>query len=94
MNTFREKEDESGTGTCKKDPHVDQGLGRFPGSYAGNHEVFGQEGQLMKKKIIYAGIASLIFIPAISMAEEVEDQKIKTLDEVVVTATKTEETRK
>ena len=94
MNTFREKEDESGTGTCEKDPHVDQGLGRFPGSYAGNHEVFGQEEQLMKKKFIYAGIASLIFIPAISMAGEVEDQKIKTLDEVVVTATKTEETRK
>ena len=35
-----------------------------------------------------------MIFPAISMAEEMEEQTIKTLDEVVVTATKTEETRK
>jgi len=48
----------------------------------------------MKKKFLYSAVAVLIIFPAITTAEEVEEQKIKTLDEVVVTATKTEETRK
>jgi outer membrane cobalamin receptor len=48
----------------------------------------------MNKKILYSTVAALMIFPAISMAEETEEQKIKTLDEVVVTATKTEETRK
>ncbi len=49
----------------------------------------------MNKKILYSTIAALMIFPVISMAEEKSDQeKIKTLDEVVVTATKTEETRK
>jgi outer membrane cobalamin receptor len=48
----------------------------------------------MNKKVLYSTVAALMIFPAISIAEEMEDQKIKTLDEVVVTATKTEETRK
>jgi outer membrane cobalamin receptor len=48
----------------------------------------------MNKKILYSTVAALMIFPAIALAEEIEEQKIKTLDEVVVTATKTEETRK
>ena len=48
----------------------------------------------MKKKTFFAAIAALIFFPAVLMAGEVEDNKMNTLDEVVVTATKIEETRK
>ena len=48
----------------------------------------------MNKKIFYSTVAALMIFPAISMGEEPEEEKIKTLDEVVVTATKTEETRK
>jgi outer membrane cobalamin receptor len=48
----------------------------------------------MKKKIIHASVAALLLFPFLSNAQEAEETKIKTLDEVVVTATKTEETRK
>ena len=48
----------------------------------------------MRKKFFYSALAALMIVPAISMAEEPEKQKIKTLDEVVVSATKVEETRK
>ena len=49
----------------------------------------------MNKSVLYSTVAALMIFPAMSMAEEESDQeKIKTLDEVVVTATKTEETRK
>jgi len=49
----------------------------------------------MNKRIFYSTVAALMIFPAISMAEEESDQeKIKTLDEVVVTATKIKETRK
>ena len=47
----------------------------------------------MRNKSLYASIAALMLIPAIGAADEAEDKKMKTLDEVVVTATKTEETR-
>jgi hypothetical protein len=46
----------------------------------------------MNKKFLYYVVAALMISPAISMAEETDEQKIKTLDAVVVTATKTEET--
>ncbi|MFC1843591.1 TonB-dependent receptor [Thermodesulfobacteriota bacterium] len=42
----------------------------------------------MKKKIFYSTVAALMIFPAMLMAEEPEEQKIKTLDEVVVTATR------
>jgi len=47
----------------------------------------------MTKKTLYATVAALMIFPAVSAAAETEDSKIKTLDEVVVTATKTAETR-
>ncbi|MFC1837310.1 TonB-dependent receptor plug domain-containing protein, partial [Thermodesulfobacteriota bacterium] len=47
----------------------------------------------MKKKIFYATVAGLIILPALAAAEESEDT-MKTLDEVVVSATKLEETRR
>jgi vitamin B12 transporter len=43
----------------------------------------------MRKKLFNSAIAALMIVPAISMAEESEEHKIKTLDEVVVTATRT-----
>ena len=46
----------------------------------------------MNKKILYLTVAALMIFPAIAMAEETEEGKIKTLDEVVVTATRTEST--
>ncbi len=49
---------------------------------------FRQEEQLMKKRILYSTVAALMVLPAISMAAETEENKIKTLDEVVVTATR------
>lgn len=42
----------------------------------------------MRKKILYSTVAALMIFPSMLMAEESEDQKIKTLDEVVVTATR------
>ena len=42
----------------------------------------------MNKTILYSTVAALMIFPAISMAEEMEEQTIKTLDEVVVTATR------
>jgi len=42
----------------------------------------------MKKRILYSTVAALMIFPAISMAEESEQNKITTLDEVVVTATR------
>lgn len=48
----------------------------------------------MKKRIIYSTVAALMIFPCFAMADEAEQEKMKTLDEVVVTATKTEETRK
>jgi len=42
----------------------------------------------MGKNILYSTVAVLMIFPSILMAEESEDQKIKTLDEVVVTATR------
>jgi iron complex outermembrane receptor protein len=42
----------------------------------------------MYKKFLYSTIVTLMIFPAIPMAEEVEEQKIKTLDEVVVTASR------
>jgi len=46
----------------------------------------------MRKKLLYSTIAALMIFPAISIAEENEEEKIKTLDEVVVTATRTSTT--
>ena len=46
----------------------------------------------MNKKILYSIVAALMIFPSIALAEETEEQKIKTLDEVVVTATRTETT--
>ena len=46
----------------------------------------------MNKNVLYSTVAALMIFPAISMAEEIEEQTIKTLDEVVVTATRTETT--
>jgi len=48
----------------------------------------------MKKRILYSTAAVLMIFPCFAMADEAEQEKMKTLDEVVVTATKTEETRK
>jgi iron complex outermembrane receptor protein len=48
----------------------------------------------MNKKIFYSSVAALLIFPALSLADEPEEEKIKTLDEVVVTATKIEETRR
>ena len=42
----------------------------------------------MNKKILYSTLAALMIFPAIALAEEIEEEKIKTLDEVVVTATR------
>ena len=42
----------------------------------------------MKKRIFYAALAALLILPAVSMAEETETDKIKTLGEVVITATR------
>jgi len=42
----------------------------------------------MKKEILYSAVAALMVFPAITIAEETKEQKIKTLDEVVVTATR------
>lgn len=42
----------------------------------------------MKKKLCYSTVAALMIFPAISLAEKSEESKIKTLDEVVVTATR------
>ena len=46
----------------------------------------------MKKMILYSTVAALMIFPAIALAEETEEQNIKTLGEVVVTATRTETT--
>ncbi|MDX1775903.1 MAG: TonB-dependent receptor, partial [Desulfobulbales bacterium] len=46
------------------------------------------------KKLFYTGIAALMILPGPGMAAENEDENIKTLDEVVVTATKVEEKRR
>ena len=43
----------------------------------------------MRKKILYSTVAAFMVFPVISMAEESHEDKIKTLDEVVVTATRT-----
>src|SRR5210317_1555370 len=48
----------------------------------------------MNKKLLYSTVAAVMLLPAVSTAEEPEEEKIKTLDEVVVTATKIEETRR
>ncbi len=48
----------------------------------------------MKKRILYSTAAVLMIFPCFALADEAEQEKMKTLDEVVVTATKTEETRK
>jgi len=48
----------------------------------------------MEKKILYSGLIALMLFPVVSIAEEVQEKKMATLDEVVVTATKTEETRR
>jgi len=48
----------------------------------------------MEKKVLYSGLIALMLFNGSSMAEEVEKKQMKTLDEVVVTATKTEETRR
>ncbi len=37
---FKEKEDETRTGTFEDDSSVDQGLGWLPDSHAGNHDAF------------------------------------------------------
>jgi outer membrane cobalamin receptor len=85
---------ETGTSTFKDYASVDQGLGRLSGCHAANRDALRQEEELMKKKIFCSTVATLILFPVISMAEESEEQKIKTLEEVVVSATKTEETRR
>ena len=38
----------------------------------------------MRKKLLYSTIAALMIFPAISIAEENEEEKIKTLDEVAI----------
>ena len=43
----------------------------------------------MKKRILYSTVATLVIFPAIAMADEAEQEQMKTLDEVVVTATRT-----
>ena len=48
----------------------------------------------MKKRVFYSTVVVFMIFPALAMADESEQEKMKTLDEVVVTATKTEETRK
>lgn len=50
--------------------------------------------QPMKKRIFCATIAALLLFPAFLMAEVADEERIKTLDEVVVSSTKTAETRK
>jgi len=47
----------------------------------------------MKKRVFYSTVVVFMIFPALAMADESEQEKMKTLDEVVVTATKTEETR-
>ena len=42
----------------------------------------------MNKKILYLTVAALMIFPAIALAEETDEQKIKTMEEVVVTATR------
>jgi iron complex outermembrane receptor protein len=44
----------------------------------------------MKKKMYYFGFAAFMFFSAVAMAEETDEDKVKTMDEVVVTATRTE----
>lgn len=43
----------------------------------------------MKKRILYSTVAALMIFPCLAMADEAEQEKMKTLDEVVVTATRT-----
>ncbi len=90
---FKENGNETGTGTFEDDSSVDQGLGWLPGGHAEHYGVFTEEEQQPMKTILYAIFAALIVFPSISVADEAEEKNIKTLDEVVVTATKTEETR-
>jgi len=42
----------------------------------------------MKKRMLYPTVAALMILPAYAMADEAEQKKMKTLDEVVVTATR------
>jgi len=42
----------------------------------------------MNKRLLYSTVAALMIFPAIAIAEKTEEQDIKTLDEVVVTATR------
>ncbi len=48
----------------------------------------------MNKNYLYASLAVLMAFPVLCLAEEAGQQDIKTLDEVVVSATKVEETRR
>lgn len=43
----------------------------------------------MKKRIFYSTLAAILILPALGLAEGEEGDRIKTLDEVVVTATRT-----
>jgi outer membrane cobalamin receptor len=47
----------------------------------------------VKRTILYSAFAALMVFPAISVADDANEKNMKTLEEVVVTATKTEETR-
>jgi outer membrane cobalamin receptor len=91
---FKENGNEAGTGAFEDDSSVDQGLGWFSGCHAGIHVALRQEGHSMKKTILNSTVAALMLLPSLSVADEAEEQNMKTLDEVVVSATKTEETRK
>jgi iron complex outermembrane receptor protein len=42
----------------------------------------------MKKRVLYSTVAALMIFPSLAMADEAEQEKMKTLDEVVVTATR------
>jgi len=90
----------TGTDTAEDDSSVDQGLGWLSGCHAGSNavrrlfaKVSIEEGK-MKKGIVHAATAALMLFPMVSLAGETEGSNLKTLDEVVVTATKVSETRK
>ena len=42
----------------------------------------------MKKRVFYSTVVAFMIFPALTMADESEQEKMKTLDEVVVTATR------
>jgi iron complex outermembrane receptor protein len=88
-NKHKEKENETGTGAIENDSSVDQGLGWFPDSHAAGHVAVRQEVEHMKRIIGNAILSALLVLPATVLAEE-SQENMKTLEEVVVTATRHE----